>query len=333
MGSLFFCSLVIMIKNRHNRHGSQKNFLSLAANDEKLTIMNYKDFPFYRRTNLERLFNDAYEVYRALFGWLFFFSFLFLVLTQTLSGYLLGDNMSSLDQFMQDPTDLNAALQFYKGLLPLFFIQLFLNSFLYVFLGYFIIARYLEPERGLGGIAVRSLTKYYIRFLFVTFLAYLILTFGTLIGFLALIIGSLVALAFLGTSLSVALPVLLVEDTGIFQTIGRSFRLVLKDFWSVFGYLLIFGLIYILMGMIFNALSMAPYASSFLRELFHPAAQDAAASLGTFQMMTKPLYVILNAFFSALLLPLVPLFSILIYFHLKYIEDEKNEEIETVEVI
>jgi hypothetical protein len=286
--------------------------------------MNYKHFPFYRRTNLEMLFNDAYEIYRAHFGWLFFVSFLFLIITQTLSGYLIGDKIGSMDQFMQDPTDMQAALQFYKGLFPIFFIQLFLYSYIYVFLGYFILTRYLEPERSLGGAAVRSLTKYYIRFLFVTILAYIILTFGTVIGLLALIIGSLVAMAFLGTSLSVALPVLLVEDTGIFQTIGRSFRLVLKDFWAVFGYLLIFGLVYILMSMIFGAISMAPYASSFLRDLFHPAVQDAAASPGTFQAMTKPLYVILNSFFSALLLPLIPLFSILIYFHLRYVEDEQE---------
>jgi len=167
----------------------------------------------------------------------------------------------------------------------------------------------------------------------ISLISYLIIFTGTIVGLLALIVGAFVAVTFLGVSLFPTMTILIVEDTGIFETIGRSFRLVLKDFWTILGYLIILILIIILMNLIFGAISMAPYASSFLRDLLGSGAPDAAAGVNTFQLMTRPLYVILNSLLSALLLPLIPIFSTLVYFHLKYVEDERAQSTEETEIL
>jgi hypothetical protein len=319
----------LWIKNNYNPPASQKNFLSLSGVIPETTcIMNYKEFPYYQRTTLEMIFNDTYEIYRRHFGWLFFFSFLFLIIMQPLTGYLIADKMNNLDQVLEDP---EAMISFYKGMSLYFLIFMLTYTYIYLFLTCFVITRTYDPDTSIAAIAGRAFTKYYIRFLFIGIISYFIIVFGSVIGLLALIVGAFVAFIFLAVSLSMVLPVLVVEDTGIFETIGRSFRLVLKDFWTILGYLIIFMLVVSLMSIIFNAISMAPYASSFIRSLFGTASAEPQATFGTFHLLTKPLYVILNSFFSALLLPLTPIFLSLIYFHLRYVEDEKAANTQEIE--
>jgi hypothetical protein len=291
--------------------------------------MDYKAFPFYQRTNLEMVFNNTYEVYRRHFGWMFFFSFLFMLILQPLTGYMMAGKMDNIEQLLENP---EALLAFYKDLSGYLLLILLTYSFFYLFLTYFVIARYLEPEMSIGAIAGRTLTKYYLRFLLIGILSYFIFFFGILLGLLALIVGAFIAAIFLGISLSMVLPVLLVEDTSVFQTFKRSFKLVLKDFWTILGYFIIFILIISLMSLIFSAISMAPYVSSFFHSLFNTPSSDPTLAVNTFQLLTKPLYVILNAFFSALLMPLTPIFITLVYFHLRYVEDEQTPATEIDQV-
>ena len=58
-------------------------------------------------------------------------------------------------------------------------------------------------------------------------------------GFFALIIPGLIIL----TLISVAGQAVVVDRTGIFDSLGRSFNLVKENAWRVFGYLLVIGLL------------------------------------------------------------------------------------------
>ncbi len=286
--------------------------------------MNYRSFPYYQEMTLELIFNNTIEIYRKYFGWLFFYSFLFLVILNSLSGVLLAGKLDNLEQLAEHPKQLEQIF----GSLSLYMIVVWLGySLIYLFLHYFIIGKYLYPEKSHATLFMESIRKYYLKYLLVIFLVFMIITLGTMAGLLALIIGAFVAAIFLGTSLFPVTPILIMENMGVGETIHRSFSLVLKDFWHVMGYLIVFYLIIILFSLIFSALSMAPYASGFFSNIFHPLADEMQQTSGTFQLLHQPLYILLNSFLDALLLPLTPIFSVLIYFHLKHKEDSEERMI------
>ena len=286
--------------------------------------MNYKEFPFYQQTTLELIFNNTVEIYRKFFGWLFFYSFLFLLLMNVISGYLIADQFQDLEQLVDHP---ELMVGVFSSLGKYLFIFWLGYSLYYLFIHYFIIVKYLEPEKSHGVMFMDILKKYYLKYLIITLLSSLIIGLGTMIGILALIIGSVVAAIFLSVSLVPITPILIVEETGIWETIKRSFRLVLKDFWQILGFLIIFYLIYMLFSLIFGAIAMAPYAGSFFFNLLHPA-EDTSTITNSFQLLNQPVYLILNSLLTALITPLVPVFTVLIYFHLKFKEDQEGKMME-----
>ncbi len=282
--------------------------------------MNYKEFPFYQQTTLELIFNNTVEIYRKFFGWLFFYSFLFLLLMNVVSGSLIADKFQNLEQIADHPELITGI---FSSLGKYLFVFWLAYSLYYLFLHYFIIVKYLEPEKSHGVMFMDILKKYYLKYLIITLLASMIIGLGTMIGILALIIGSVVAAIFLGVCLVPITPILIVEETGIWETIKRSFRLVLKDFWQILGFLIIFYLIYMLFSLIFGAIAMAPYAGGFFFNMLHPA-EDTSAATNSFQLLNQPVYLILNSLLTALITPLVPVFTVLIYFHLKFKEDQEG---------
>ncbi|HHJ10812.1 MAG TPA: hypothetical protein ENK25_07960 [Bacteroidetes bacterium] len=282
--------------------------------------MNYKEFPFYQQTTLELIFNNTVEIYRKFFGWLFFFSFLFLLMMNVVSGYLIADKFQDLEHIVDHP---ELMVGVFSSLGKYLFICWLGYSLYYLFIHYFIIIKYLEPEKSHGVMFMDILKKYYLKYLIITLLSSFIIGLGTMIGILAFIIGSVVAAIFLGVSLVPITPILIVEETGIWETIKRSFRLVLKDFWQVLGFLIIFYLIYMLFSLIFGAIAMAPYAGGFFFNMLHPA-EDTSAITNSFQLLNQPVYLILNSLLTALITPLVPVFTVLIYFHLKFKEDQEG---------
>ncbi|MGI4833868.1 MAG: DUF7544 domain-containing protein [Janthinobacterium lividum] len=73
-------------------------------------------------------------------------------------------------------------------------------------------------------------------------------TIGTLV---LLFMGLLVVLSYLGVVLSLYLPVLWLEDLGIFAAVGRCFQLVRGKWWSTLGLLLMSSLLQGVLGVVF----------------------------------------------------------------------------------
>jgi len=283
--------------------------------------MDYKSSSFYRRTNLDLLFKQMWGIYKRHFGWLFFYSFLFAIIAQAAANYAFKDNLEKMLENIGDPTLVEGYL---KALVPyLLFVWLFI-SFEFLFLTTFLLGRFLTPEKNILSLLGTMMRYQYPKYLFVVLVSYFIIVLGTTIGVFALIIGALVAVIFLGVSLMPVTPVMLVEDTGVFATIGRSFRLVLQDFWNVMAYTLLFFLLYVVASTLLNLLTMAPAAGSFLNTLFHPGSASES-TLSSLTMLDSPLYLVLNSIVNALLQPFLVIFPILIFFHLKFLEDKKQE--------
>ncbi len=71
---------------------------------------------------------------------------------------------------------------------------------------------------------------------------------------------------------------------------------------------------------------MAPFAGNFFDVLKDPAAAGEAANL-----MNNPAQLILGSIGSAVLMPMIPIFSLLIYLSLKHKEDSRNDRNEILE--
>ncbi len=289
--------------------------------------MDYKAFPFYQRTNLDLLFSNMWEIFKRYFGWLFFYSFLLTIFSQAVATYVFKGELENLMDNLSDPAALGSYL---KALVPYLLFLWFFVSFEFLFLTSFVLGRYLEPEKSVMSIVGSMMRYHYPKYLFVVLFSYLIITIGTTIGVFALIIGALVAVVFLGVSLVPVTSVMLIEDTGVFATIGRSFRLVLQDFWNVMAYTLLFLLLYFVASIILSFLALAPAAGTFLRSILH-AGPGATEALSKMALVNNPLYLILDSLANGLLFPFLVIFPILIYFHLKYLEDKKQEMQETTQ--
>lgn len=71
-------------------------------------------------------------------------------------------------------------------------------------------------------------------------------------GFIALLIPGL----YLMVVLSLAIPTLFFEDKGIFESIGRSFKLIKEKWWSTFGLLIVSSIIMYIVSLIFSVPSL-----------------------------------------------------------------------------
>ncbi|GEM_PF-965466 len=289
--------------------------------------MEAEKFSYYGPANLETVFSGTFDIYRRHFGWLFFITFLALLLSlPAVSHYSIG-NMSALYDI--ENNDLSKLAEIYKNAGILVLVSLVIQTFIHLFVVNYVFHKESGSEAGLGTILAQTVGRFLLPGMIVMVIVIMAFTVGTVLGLLALIIGSLFALLFLATVFFPVLPVLVVERTGIFRTIGRSFRLVMNDFWHTLGYILLFLLFYIMASMILSTLTMIPYAGRFIREIFTAMSQPAPDSSGILSFMTNPVYLGLNSLVSALITPLMPIFSLLIYFRLRYLDDEKQKRSQT----
>ncbi len=275
---------------------------------------------YYRPTSLERIFSDLFDIYKRHFGWLFFISFFSLLLLQPVLLRFQASYTDLLARLEEDPTLL---VTFYRKFLGVAVLMLAYYAFLQPFIILFVVRREEDPSVSVGKIFVETLRKYFLRSFGILLATVFIMVGGTILGLLALVIGALFSLLFLVVVLYPVEAVLVMEDEGIFASIGRSMKLVLKDFWRVTGYILLFLLFYMMASMILSTITMIPYAGKFLGDLFS-SSQDASG-LGFLSYMSNPLYVVLNTLTSALLQPLGPILSLLVYFHVRYLDDRDRQ--------
>ena len=101
-----------------------------------------------------------------------------------------------------------------------------------------------------------------------------------------------VALFYVMISLSLALPNMVIEDAGIFESIERSFTLIRGKWWSTFGLLMVMGLIANFATMIFAIPFYIAWVMTFLMQTTVNELIIVAGScimfLGSFLMMTLP---------------------------------------------
>lgn len=282
--------------------------------------MDIKNHSLFQDMEVDSVLSNVFRIYLKKFVILFIFSFVAVFLIQLLF-YQLG----FWELYKVSFTDTENFLRVYSQLMGKIAIvsvtSIVIYGILNAFLVNYLIKSDLDPSLSSGDIFGESIKKHAIHMIFFLILSTLMLVAGMFIGVIAFIIGMFFALIYLGTVLIPGGTIIVAEDKNAIETIGRTFQLVHKDFWSVLGSLILFILIMILVSLVLTALMAIPFVISFIdnwgevdniAEMFNTNFYD----IGIWS-------VILNSLVSAATYPLYAIISVVLYFKLIY-KEHKN---------
>lgn len=267
-----------------------------------------KNHPLYMRHNLDSAMSSLWDLYKKRFLSLFLISFVMSLLIQYASTFV---NIQELTT-MTDPTQL---LEKIRGMAAPILIIFIINLIFNVILQYYIIFNPLDSSVNIIASVINS-GKYFIPY----FLVMLILAFAgsvaLALGLLLLVVGVFFAVIYVMTLYLFILPVMLVEGPNIGNTIQRTLALAHRNFWRNLGWVSVFLIILIVLSIILSGLILIPFTGNFVKTIMNPGEASELVNL-----TTNPLFLILSAAAGALTLPLIPLFSCVLYFNGKAGED------------
>jgi hypothetical protein len=166
--------------------------------------------------------------------------------------------------------------------------------------------------------------KYYIPYLVIMVLLAFAGSIAIVLGIFVVIVGMFFAMLYVMTLFLFILPIMLVEETNIGNTISRTITLAHRNFWSNIGWVAVFIIILIVVTVIFSGIVLLPFTGSFFKTIINP---EIATKLPDFT--SNPLFIILSAIVNAITLPIMPIFACILYFNGKAGE-EQNQTVTTV---
>ncbi|MFC2152344.1 hypothetical protein ACFLSE_07435 [Bacteroidota bacterium] len=283
-------------------------------------MIDLKQHSLYKAMEVDTVLSSVFNIYFKKFLTLFIYSFIAVFIIQIIF-YQLG----FWELYKISLSDPNEILQVYSKLMGkigiVTVVSVIVYGFLNAFLVNYLIKSDIDPKIPVGDIFVESIKKYSIHMIFFLILSSLILIVGVFFGIIALIIGAFFAMIYLGTVLIPGGAILVAEEKNAIDTIGRTFILTHKDFWSVLGSLVLFLLIMILISIILAAIMAIPFVIMFFENW-----QESGSFQDLFntQMYDIGIWsVVLNSLVSAVTYPLYAIISVVLYFKLKFVEDQK----------
>lgn len=181
-------------------------------------------------------------------------------------------------------------------------------------LQHYILYRPVDESNSIFISILRSL-KYFIPFIIILILLSFFGAIAIGIGVLALVIGAFFAALYIFSLYLLILPVMMVEGPAIGRTIGRTFSLLHRNFWTNIGWVSVFLIILIVVNVMLSGIIMIPFSGGMLKTIFNPEAAKL-------NFMSNPVFLILSAIVSAVTLPLIPIFASILYFNAKAGEDD-----------
>jgi hypothetical protein len=265
--------------------------------------------PLYRKHNIDSAMNSLWEFYKKKFLSLFIMSFVMSLVIQYASTLVNIGELSST-------TDPMVLLEKIKGfLLPILLISL-INLLFTTILQYYIIFNPINTGNTILTSIVRSL-KYFIPYLVIMILLAFLGSIAIILGIFVLIVGAFFAILYVVTLYLFILPVMMVEGINIGNTISRTLILTHRNFWSNIGWVAVFIIIMLVVSVLFSGIILLPFTGSFVKTIMKP---EEASKL--VELTSNPLYIILSAIVSALVLPLMPIFACILYFNGKAGEEQ-----------
>jgi hypothetical protein len=140
------------------------------------------------------------------------------------------------------------------------------------------------------------------------------------LGILVLVVGVFFSILYIMTLYLFILPVMMVEESNISNTITRTIALAHKNFWSNIGWVSVFLIILIVVSLLLSGIILLPFTGNFIKSIMNPGEAPELVN-----MAKNPLFIILSALTGAVTMPLVPLFSCILYFNATAREENKQE--------
>lgn len=286
-------------------------------------MINYKENPYYKATDLEVFFNSGLEIYKKNFGWFFFYSLIGSIIIQLASTRFLSSYLENIEQIADNP---QMIWDLMGGLGIMLIISLIVYVSIDLFISYWVLDIHEAEHKGHSKLLKESMSKFFLPMLVVTIICGITIMLGAIIGVFIFIIGMFIALLYFAAVFFPITPVVIQETTNPFEAIGRSIKLVHKDFWASLGMILVLIILYIVASLIFSVLVMIPFAADFFEAIKNPMGFNPAETI-------NPLQLLLSSIVNAVMMPLFPIFGVVLYLGLKHKEDQEVNKDELLEQI
>jgi hypothetical protein len=276
----------------------------------------FDNHPLYKRHNIDSAMSALWDFYKSRFISLFIISLVMSLFISYASSFIdLKDIQSTTD-----PMEILGKLK--NMIVPILIVSLISLLFTTIFQHY-ILVNPVDSSNSIFLSIVRSL-KFFIPYLIILILFSFFASIAIVLGLLLFVIGAFFALLYIMTIYLFILPVLMVEGASIGNAIARTFSLAHRNFWSNIGWVAVFLILLIVISVILSGIMLIPFSGSFFRTLMNPG--EASKIL---DMATSPLFIWLSALASALTFPLLPVFSLILYFNGRADEEKKTELVNT----
>jgi hypothetical protein len=252
--------------------------------------------------------SSLWDFYKKRFLVLFAISFAMSLVIQYLSTFINIQELSSLT----DPTEIFNRMK--EMLVPILLISL-VNLLFNAVLQYYVIFNPLDRSVNIF-VSVMKSARYFIPYIIIMILLAFAGSIAIVLGIFLLIVGAFFAFLYIMTLYLFILPLMMLEGPNIGNTISRTFSLTHKNFWPNLGWVAAFLLILIVISLLASAVILLPFTGNFLKTIMNPGETAAVTSLPQ-----NPLFIIFSAVAGALTLPLIPVFSCILYFNGRAKED------------
>lgn len=271
-----------------------------------------ENHPLYKAHTIDSAMNSFWDFYKKRFVALFIISFVMGLAMQYMGTFIridLGEYQSfDMDEMMNKLGEL-------KWPMIIFTI---VNVLFAVILQYYVLFNPLDREFNFLKCAVKSL-RYYIPYLLILVILAIVGSFALFLGLILLFVGALFAVVYIMTLYLFILPIMMVEGPIIAHAIVRTATLAHRNFWNNIGWTAVFIILLLVISILLSGLVLLPFTGGFLSAVSNP--EDASAAI---EITTRPLYIILSAVVNAITLPLLPVFSSILYFNARAREAERN---------
>lgn len=285
--------------------------LDLMQNSEN-NMNQINNHPLYRSHNLDTAMGSLWNFYKTRFLLLFIVSFVMSLVMQYISSFM---NVQEL----YSTTDPMEVLEKMKGmLLPILGISV-VNLLFNVILQYYVLYNPLDSSVNIFVAALRSL-KYFIPYLVVIILLAFVGSIAIVLGILLLVVGAVFAIMYVMTLYLFILPIMMIEGPHIGNTVTRTITLAHRNFWANLGWVGTFIIIVLVISVISSGIILIPFTGNFIKSIVNPGEAGEIAT-----MTQNPLYIILSSLAGALTMPLIPIFSSILYFNSRAREELRLE--------
>jgi len=277
----------------------------------------FSNHPLYRKHNIDSAMSSLWDFYKKRFLSLFIISFAMSLVIQYTS------TLVNLQEFaaITDPMEMLGKVK--ELIAPILIISL-VNLLFNAVLQYYVIYYPLDNKNNIFIAALKTL-KYFIPYIIIMVLLAFAGSIAIVLGILLLIIGVFFSILYIMTLYLFILPIMMVEGADIRNTITRTITLAHRNFWSNLGWVAVFIIILVVISFISSGIILLPFTGNFIKTIVNPG--DVSDIIN---MTKNPLFIILSAMAGALTLPLIPLFSCILYFNGKARED-LGPEVEAID--